>query len=249
MNKCRALLFYVLIWLALNAQQTFSQQAHQDIRFEHLSNEQGLSQSSAIAILQDRQGFIWIGTDDGLNCYDGYGFTVYRYDAKDSTSISGYPIYSLCEDREGSLWIGTLGGGLDKFDPVTKSFEHFINDPKNPHSLSNNTVLSIHQDRAGSIWAGTDGGGLNRFDPKTKTFEHYTHNRSNPHSLSNNSVEIIHEDRSGLLWIGTKGGGLNKFDLGANRIFFLRAKMGQQNKKLWRQLNKICRFVRLRLRN
>ncbi len=183
MNKCRALLFYVLIWLALTAQQTFSQQAHQDIRFEHLSQEQGLSQSSAHSVLQDRQGYIWIGTDDGLNCYDGYRFTVFRNDAKDSTSISGYPIYSLCEDRSGSLWIGTFGGGLNKFNPTTKSFEHFTNDPKKPQSLSNNYVRAIYQDRSGSLWVGSDGGGLSKFDPSTKTFEHFTSDPKNPKSL------------------------------------------------------------------
>jgi ligand-binding sensor domain-containing protein/signal transduction histidine kinase len=210
MNECRALRFYFLILFALIVQHTLGQNAQREMRFEHFSLEQGLSQSSALSVLQDRQGYLWIGTTDGLNCYDGYRFTVYRHDTKDATTISGYAIYSLFEDHEGSLWVGTEGGGLNKLDPSTKTFEHFTNDPNNPSSISSNFVRAIYQDRSGSLWIGTSGG-LNKFDPKTKSFEHFANDPQNQYSLNNNSIRVIYEDSSGSLWIGTQGG-LNKLN-------------------------------------
>jgi ligand-binding sensor domain-containing protein/signal transduction histidine kinase len=175
----------------------------QPIRFQHFSVEDGLSNSQVYSVLQDKQGYLWAGTDNGLNCYDGYSFKVYHHDPTDSTSITGYPIYCLFEDRAGYLWIGTAGGGLDRFDPSTKSFEHFINDPSNLNSLSDNYVQSIFQDNAGSLWVGTKRG-LNKFHLATKTFERFT-------TEHKKSVMSIVQGADDFLWLGSFGGGLQKF--------------------------------------
>ena len=183
----------------------------QRIKFERISIEQGLSQNSVHCILQDSRGFMWFGTWDGLNKYDGHSFTVYRHDLEDPDSLSNNIVRSIYEDRSGALWIGTQGGGLDRFDRETGRFAHYQNDPGDPHSLSGNIVWSIHEDRSGVLWIGTSAG-LNRFDRETGRFVRYQHDPGDPHSLSHDSILSIYEDWSGVLWIGTGGGGLNEFD-------------------------------------
>src|SRR5690349_10642895 len=97
----------------------------QNIRFEHLSLEEGLSQSVVTSILQDRTGFLWIGTQDGLNRYDGYNFTVYKPDSTNPASLSDRWITALSEDEEGYLWVGTRLGGLNRYNPVTGDFKRY----------------------------------------------------------------------------------------------------------------------------
>jgi PAS domain S-box-containing protein len=186
--------------------------AQNKLQFKRLTVNQGLSQSGIACILQDTQGFMWFGTQDGLNKYDGYNFTVYKHDELDSYSLSDNWINSIYEDKSGTLWIGTDSGGLNKFDRQTDEFTHYQHDPDNPNSLGANRVLSIYEDKSGSLWIGTDSGGLNKFDRQTEQFTHYTHNTHDPNSLGNNTVLSIFEDKLGIFWIGTNGGGLNKFD-------------------------------------
>jgi two-component system sensor histidine kinase ChiS len=182
-----------------------------NIRFKRISIEEGLSQSSVNCILQDRRGFMWFGTQDGLNRYDGYEFRIYRHDPREPYTISDNYIRCIYEDRSGTLWIGTNGGGLNRFVPVMEGFIHYKNYPENPGSLSHDDVRCINEDRSGSLWIGT-GGGLNRLDQGSERFLHYKNDPKNSNRLSHDDVRCIHEDRSGNLWIGTYGGGLNKFD-------------------------------------
>lgn len=183
-----------------------------DVRFEHLSLEQGLSQGSVFCVFQDSKGFMWVGTEDGLNQYDGYHFKIYKNEPGNTRSISSNLIYTIYEDRQGMLWVGTEGGGLNRFDRATQQFIHYRHQPGEPTSLSNNAVFSILEDRAGNLWVGTFGGGLELFNRKTGQFTHYHHEDNNPASLSNDNVQTIFEDRQGILWIGTEGGGLEKFN-------------------------------------
>ena len=183
-----------------------------NINFEHITIEQGLSYSRISCFLQDQQGFLWIGTQDGLNKFDGYYFTVFRNNPNDSTSISSHRIWSILEDKEGIIWIGTLDGGLNRFDPEKQQFRHYVNDPDNPNTLSQNTVTTISEDTMGFLWIGTLRGGLNKFDKKTEKFIRYQSESDNPHSLNNNSVLATCIDKSNILWVGTWGGGLNKFN-------------------------------------
>ncbi|MCP4601187.1 MAG: hypothetical protein GY847_11800 [Proteobacteria bacterium] len=132
----------------------------QRLRFEHVSLEQGLSQSTVFCILQDSQGFIWFGTEDGLNKYDGYTFTVYKHDPEDSNSLSGNRIQAILKDDSGTLWIGTSDGGLDRYDRKLDRFTHYRNDPNDLSSLSDDDITAIYQDRDGVLWIGTGGGGL-----------------------------------------------------------------------------------------
>jgi len=176
----------IIFALLQPAQNLYAQ--NRPVKFERLSLEQGLSQSSANCILQDSKGYMWFGTQDGLNKYDGYSFTVYRHDVLDSNSLSGAWVLSIYEDRAGALWIGTWGGGLNKFDRDTERFTRLVNDPKNPHSLSHNDVGSIYEDHAGMLWIGTSSG-LNKFDRDTERFTHFVNDPQNPHSLSRSAAK------------------------------------------------------------
>jgi signal transduction histidine kinase/ligand-binding sensor domain-containing protein len=184
--------------------------AGQHLRFEHISSKQGLSQNTVFCILQDNQGFMWFCTEDGLNKYDGYGFTVFRHDPEDPNSLSDSRILSIIQDRTGILWVGTANGGLNKFDMETNQITRYLNDPDDPNSLSDNRVFSIFEDEDGELWIGTEYG-LNRFVRETQNFIHYQKDPNDPKSLSGDSVRVIYQDHEGILWFGTNAG-LNRFD-------------------------------------
>ena len=126
----------------------------QNLEFDHLSLRQGLSQANVWDIHQDRFGFIWIATEDGLNTYDGYSFNVFRNDPLDSASISNSNIHTMTEDNEGGLWIGTRSG-LNFYSQSKKNFERFLYDPKNKESISNNDVTCLLLDSKNNLWVGT----------------------------------------------------------------------------------------------
>ncbi len=182
------------------------------VRFERLTVENGLSDNSVRAILQDRWGFMWFGTWNGLNRYDGYSFKVYKKNPDNPNSVSDNLISVLCEDADGTLWIGTGSGELNKFDPVTERFTRYRHIPGDSTSFCGSFVLSLCQDCVGNLWIGTLENGLDKFDPHTGIFVHYRHRPDDPHSLSKGAVTSIVEDETKRLWVGTLGGGLNKFD-------------------------------------
>jgi len=184
------------------------------LKFEHLTVSDGLSQSVVLSILQDSQGFMWFGTEDGLNKYDGYEFTVYKHETDNPNSLSHNHVWSIHEDDAGILWIGT-SKGLNKFDLAQETFVHYQHDDKDINSLSHNDVRAIVEDNTGTLWIGTYGGGLNKFDRKTEKFVRYQHDENNPHSLSHNNIYWdggLYVDSTGTLWIGSNEGGLNKFN-------------------------------------
>jgi ligand-binding sensor domain-containing protein len=192
------------------------------VRFLHLSQEDGLSQNAGLAFLQDSRGFVWIGTQDGLNRYDGHAFTIYKNDPENPVSISHNSINALMEDRDGQIWIGTWGGGVNRFDPRTQQFTRFQHDPANPISVSDDNVTSLLQDAAGAIWVGTLGG-LDRFDPQSSGFKHYRNDPNDSASLSSAAVSCRFEDSRGALWVGTggfsvAGAGLNQLDRGTGKF-------------------------------
>ncbi len=178
--------------------------------FVRYGTDQGLSESSAEAILQDGRGFLWVGTTDGLNRFDGYEFRIYRSDPTDPTSLSGDGVSDLLEDSAGRLWVGTERG-LCRYDRDLDRFERFRHDPADPASLSNDLVLCLLEGPDGSLWVGTYYG-LNRLDPATGRFTRYFHDPSDEDSLSTNQVLDMVADPDGSLWIGCQGGGLSRLD-------------------------------------
>jgi len=190
----------------------------QEVVFKHLTVENGLSNNKVNCLLQDRLGFIWFGTEDGLNRYDGYDIKVYRHQANDKNSISGNSIWALFEDKDGYLWIGTKSGEINRYDPKTDKFDSWKVKPKNTNE---NSITSIYRDRKGMLWIGTYKNGLYQFELNEKKFINWQYQPDNQNSLSNNYVTSIIEDYKDNIWVSTYNG-LNKFNPSASMNYFVR---------------------------
>ena len=173
--------------------------------FKEISLDEGLSQCIVECILQDSRGYMWFGTEDGANRYDGYNFMVLRHDPGNINSVSYNEITSMCEDREGNIWIATFFGGLNQYNPDTDTVTRFRAESSNPKSLSHDNVKVVFVDRSGRLWVGTDGG-LNRLDPETEEFYIFKHADTVPASISHDQVRCLFEDQTGGFWVGTDGG-------------------------------------------
>lgn len=139
--------------------------AQPNFQFQRINSELGLSTNTVLCISQDSKGFLWVGTIEGLNRYDGYNFKIFKHNPDDSTSLGANSIYYIYEDKSGTLWIGTYDGGLNKFDRDKEIFIRYVKDEKNVSSISSNKVYSICEDKNGFLWVGT-ANGLNKFDKK-----------------------------------------------------------------------------------
>jgi len=178
-----------------------------DIEFRRLSLEAGLSQSSVYCIHQDHAGYLWFGTADGLNRIDGYGFTVYRRKANNSTSLSDNTSSAICEDSLGHFWLGTMAQSLNRLDPLRGRVTRFEVGSERSGALRDGRVRALATDRFGRVWVGTQGGGVHVVDPPTGSVAVYTHEEDTSRSLPHNTVRSVLPDEAGL-WIGTDGGGL-----------------------------------------
>ncbi len=173
------------------------------LRFEQVSIEHGLSQESVLTILQDRQGFMWFGTQAGLNRYDGYRMTVYRTDPRDPDSLPDSFINASFEDAEGRLWFGTKGG-LARFDAAAGKFVRYALADAGTPASSNRSVNAIAADRQGMLWLGTSDG-IKRFDPASGAFSTIRH-PGHDGGLGGNTVTTLAFDGHGALWAGTSRG-------------------------------------------
>lgn len=182
-------------------------QAQNDqIRFEHITSEQGLSENVINCIFQDSRGFLWVGTNDGLNKYDGYQFSVFKPVPGKPSTINSNLIFAITEDQAGNIWIGTTGSGVNRFDSRSETFTYLRHEPTDPNSLAHDHVLSLYTDRQGRIWIGTIQG-LNVVLPGRQSGDTATIVRV-PVGIGNTalSVQEIFEDRVGNLWIGSTDG-------------------------------------------
>ncbi len=183
--------------------------------FERISLAQGLSQDIVKTILQDHQGFLWFGTEDGLNRYDGYSVRVYKHDPRDSTTLAFNTINDLYEDSRDRLWIGT-DNGLDLYDPTSDRFIRFGNMPADSGSLSDNVVLKIREDRHGTLWVATFHG-LNRYDEVRHCFIRYRYDPHDASSINDDLVMSILPARDGSLWVATANG-ICRYEESSNRF-------------------------------
>ncbi|MFY0687233.1 MAG: GHKL domain-containing protein [Cyclobacteriaceae bacterium] len=163
----------------------------------HITTDDGLAQSNVNAILLDSEGFVWLGTDDGLNRFDSHNLKTHKYDRHDSMSLSENQVISLFEDSQGRLWVGTAhGGGINLYDKSNVSFKKLPNEA----SPAQKTALCIAEDQSGNIWQGTHDGllilkpGSQIFEPIAKTMNRNIH------------VLTIAIESDGTIWIGTDQG-------------------------------------------
>ncbi|HEU4469760.1 MAG TPA: two-component regulator propeller domain-containing protein [Flavisolibacter sp.] len=179
------------------------------LHFEKINTQNGLSHNKVNCILQDKRGFIWFGTDDGLNSYDGHNFLLFRNRPNDSTSISGNIITALLEDKDERLWIATADGGLSRFDyrqPPGSQFRQYKHLPGQLLSIPTNIINDLIEDPAGFLWLATSGHAVLRFDKRSETFKAFL-----PRGIKT-TVFSLCLDRNGIIWAGREGGGILKID-------------------------------------
>ena len=191
----------LIVFLFVNISVALSQ----ELQFEQISIEQGLSNSLVNNIIQDKQGFIWVSTESGLNRYDGYTFKTFNTDPDNPFSIQGHIIKNLFEDQEGLIWISFSTGGLSYYNPKTEKFYNFQALPNVINCLSDNTVNTIFEDKNNNLWIGTNNG-LNKFIRKDNSFKQYFHSHSDTNSLINNVILSMCEDSENNILIGTEAG-------------------------------------------
>ncbi len=218
LSLCSRVLFCFLLSQIATAQPV-------QLKFEHLTLENGISHSKVNCIVQDFRGFMWFGTDEGLNRYDGYQFTVYQNNSNDPGSLSANFIRCLLEDSGGNLWIGTEIGGLNRYDRAQERFTHFTADSASDIRLHDNYINSIVEDRNGNLWLGTNNG-IELLDvKKKKAFPFFPDNSGNVQNEVN-KVNVVYMDRKQNLWVGTNSRGLCLFDTNQKRFTHYRHAKG-----------------------
>ncbi len=200
-------IFYLLLILILLPGIALTQTNYYNypVNFDHYTTEEGMSQNAGNCFAQDKKGFLWIGTNSSLERFDGYSFTSYKPNIKDSTSISGNTIWSLYVDNYNDLWIGTFEKGLNKYNRDMDNFTRYLNNPNDSTSLSHNSVTCIFQDFNENYWIGTKGGGINLFNKNSEKFTHFSYKTN----IQSDSNDIIHDyclNNEGLIWLGTEDG-------------------------------------------
>ncbi|MDB5152418.1 MAG: response regulator [Mucilaginibacter sp.] len=210
-----ARIWIVNLTIFLASLPLFSSAQKLSLNFEHFGTKDGLSQINVNCIIQDSRGFIWIGSRNGLNMYDGYKFTTYRYAPKDENSLSNNLITDLIEDAGGNIWIATANG-LNRYERKTGTFTRYMHDDRRNNSLSCNILTRLAFDNNGDLWISTQNGGLDRLDLKKKVFTHHAHSDAISGTINDNNVRTVYKDSQGQIWVGTASGGLSLYNSKTN---------------------------------
>lgn len=201
--------FFILLFQAISL---YVSAQDQPIHFQRIGSRANLSELNVNTIFQDSRGFIWVGTRDGLNRFDGNKFKIFRNDIADSTSIGNNYINDIIEDKNGDLWIATVGGGLNRYDRKNNRFYRYLHKDKSVNSPASNYIIKLAFDKAGNLWIGNQKDGLDEYLIGQNKFVHYKYNSGNPQSLSDNNIRTVYVDSHNNLWVGTTYGGLNLFN-------------------------------------
>jgi PAS domain S-box-containing protein len=206
-NRYVTVIFVYFLFLLLTSIFTASAQPKR-LQFKHLTLDDGLSSSSVISVLKDHKGFMWFGTYNGLNRYDGLNFVVYKHNPADSASLPDDLVRTIFEDHNKNLFIGT-NGGLCLYNRKMDKFLNYMIDQSSPLRGIKCMVLRIAEDSLGNLWLGTDAG-LIYFDHRNNKIVQYTHDPNNPNYLNDDNVEGVLIDKYSRLWVTTQKG-LNLF--------------------------------------
>ncbi|MBT33781.1 MAG: hypothetical protein CMO01_29300 [Thalassobius sp.] len=201
-----SILLFLLQFSELSAQEN-------SLRFEKFTIEDGLTQSTIRCILQDKKGFLWFGTQDGLNRYDGYQFEQFHFDPNKLNSLSNNFIHALYEDHDGIIWIATRSGGLNRFDPSSQKFSNYQHKDSNPNTIASNHIATVFEDAKHNLWIGTSQG-LSFFQKNTKSFVNY--NFSFPDS-TDKEIRAMAQTDSESIWLATSNG-LIQFDINKRKV-------------------------------
>jgi signal transduction histidine kinase/ligand-binding sensor domain-containing protein len=206
---CFGCLLMVLygVWPVSAAKKIYPDYPQSPYQFDSITVDDGLSNDRVHSILQTSDGFMWFGTESGLNQYNGYDFVIFTHNEEWPDSLQNNRVNALLQDREGGIWVGT-DHGLDLYSAETGLFSHYLTNATDPGGIE---IKVLYEDRQGNIWVGTADAGIKRFDPISMQFQHYRHERSNSLSINSNHITAINEDTAGRLWVGTDQG-LNLYD-------------------------------------
>lgn len=209
----RCLYIFIIALLSFLYQRTMATINDPQKQFDHLTIEQGLSQNTVNAILKDSHGYLWFGTNDGLNRYDGYVVQVYRSLAEDTTSLTNSKIFSIAEDHAGNIWIGTANG-LNKYNRALDNFERHYHKKSDNNSLSHNFIRCIYPNGRERIYLGTLGGGLTIYNTTTGTFFRSANVIKNPKTtdLKIDHISSIMQDSEGNILLGADINGILRYD-------------------------------------
>ncbi len=202
--------FFLLLIVCIPTSQVRAQKIR--FKFHHINDVQGLSQAHGLCITQDYKGFMWFGTQEGLNKYDGYKMVVYKTTPNDTTSLISNAVYRILEDSYKNLWV-VAGGTLHLYN---REKNCFIRIRPGKFSFRQGEVNTIYEDRSRNFWVGTNSG-IFCCNPVTKKVTNYKSEENNTNSLTNNAISSIFQDSKGILWIGTQLG-LNSLDIKSGRI-------------------------------
>jgi signal transduction histidine kinase/ligand-binding sensor domain-containing protein len=199
MKRLPLLCFFTVLLLPLLAQRPV-------LYFKRLTHANGLSNDKVNCILQDKRGFTWIGTDDGLNRYDGNNFIVFKHIPGQSSSMSGNTITGLHEDKDGIIWIATADGGISRYDyrlAPQQQFRQYKHQPGDTNSIPLNIINAVKEDKNGHLWLATSGAAVLRFDKKNEKFQ-------KPRNAGNWTIFNMCFDKDGMIWAGRQGGSILK---------------------------------------
>ncbi len=199
----------------------------ENTRFDHLSLKDGLSQVSIKSIIQDRRGYMWFSTEDGINRYNGYSFTIFKNDINNPQSLSNNDAGSIYEDSKGLIWVCTKKG-LNCFNPETETFSRYFFDKYTKYK-NRQRYLKIIEDKNGLFWIGTSGNGLIKFNKEKGEYIRYMNDPDNKKSLAYNTTIEIYEDKKNTIWISTFRRGLDRFDPETNIFTHYRNQVNDQN--------------------
>ncbi len=252
-RMCKTHIILVLVLFVLVASQSPAQ--YDNVVFKDLDSYRGLSNTVVRAIIQDKDGFLWFGTNYGLYKYDGYKFAPYFHDPEDPNSMSSNWVMCLQIDSSGCIWIGTRDGGVNRFDPSTEKFTRFMHDKKNSNSLCDNTIICLKKEDVpgGDMWIGTQNG-LSRLhittvnaDSEQFNFTNFKHDPKDETSLSANYIWSIYKDISFRVWVGTIDGCLHQFNETTNsfnRIYLQNSTERRLNKNYKNVQSIAINFIR-----
>lgn len=199
---------------------------------EHLTVDDGLSQNFISKIFQDSRGFIWIGTKDGLNRYDGKNFVVYRHDPYDFTSLSDNTVSTIFEDAENVLWIGTVYGGVNKFDRATERFTRYSVISSNESSQREKHVISMSEGANNTLWICTTSG-VSKLDKNKGIIQRFPSPEEDPENLIGEKINQVYEDDNGVSWLGASNApDIIRIDRSKNPMVITRIRLMQDFPKI-----------------
>jgi len=206
---------FLLAFLCCLATYTAPVSSQKDFfKFSNFGENEGLSNTRVLKVVTDRQGFIWVATQEGLYRYDGYNFKVFKHDPENSKSLAHNYVQALFIDSFDRLWVGSRGGVLHQYNAEREEFSRFkINSGSSDSSGGQSAVFSLAEDKDGYLWVATFGAGLKQFNLKNNQFvRSYRHNPDDVGSIGDDKLYSVLIDGKGILWVGTRNGGLNRFD-------------------------------------